>query len=404
MRRDVDVTLDLGPETVDLYECDGEVTPIRDFVTANLDILAGHEADIVLANIGALPGPGDIPEGFRSCLTRSRELAVGSIPVFSALRSGARSAFVPEKHLQLKGCRPVLDGKEFPAEILPFGDRKIIRGRIPFGVMTVEAIIREVLGYCFMQKHDLPTQAIPLAATTFHHAGNAVGYGMLLRLRSEDRVESHVEDPHCTIHDVIAAQTGGISRRPELVVGSELSLKGLNLWKYVEAKGRILAAMNCRGGFRGILNSNIGNDVLVPSNDNTQELALADLDTFFVVPIAHDPTPEFIDSFVLQCLVEVAVGSLPIVQYVELPDGCPHGLRADALGAVYFTKSSLWRSYSRYLLTEAAALGWSVATVVDSIERMRRTEAFADILGSRILSGESVKRAENERLFHYFHN
>ena len=73
--------------------------------------------------------------------------------------------------------------------------------------MTAEAALREVLGFCFMQTYGLPTQATPLAVTAFSHRKKLMGYGMLLRVKSENRVESHIEVPQCTIRDVIAVQT-----------------------------------------------------------------------------------------------------------------------------------------------------------------------------------------------------
>lgn len=396
---------DLGPKTVDLYACDGEVTPIRDFTAANLGVLENHEADLVREVLGSLADPDDIPETFRRCMSRSQEIATAPDPVLTAERSGARSAFIPSINLQIKGCRPMSNGETFPTEILHSGSVQITRGRIPFGIMIIEAVLREVLGYCFMKKHDLPMQATPLAVTTYRHDKKLLGHGMLLRLKSEDRIESHLEDTRCTVRDVIAAQTGGYTPAlTDCVVGSELRLKGVNLWKYVEAKGSLLAEMHWRGGFRGILNSNIGNDVLICEGNETQKLAFADFDSFYIQPIPPDAPSKFLDSFVLQCLVEVVIGSLPIVQYVDLPSDSPYELRADALGAVYFTKSSLWRTYYRHFLAEATARGYDVTAIVGTIERMRRTEAFADILGSRVLSGESVKRSETDRLFHYSHN
>jgi hypothetical protein len=397
---------DLGPKTVDLYACDGKVTPIREFTAANLGLLAYHEADLVEGELGFLADPDDIPEVFRKCMSRSREIATVPVPVMTAERSGARSAFVLATSLQLKGCRPMINGETFPTEILHSGSLRITRSRIPFGVMTTEAVLREVLGYCFMRKHDLPLQATPLAVTTYCYGNRSLGHSMLLKLKSEDRIESHLEDPQCSVREVINLQTGtgDTSSRPDCIVGSELRLKGVNVWKYVEAKGRILTAMHWRGGFRGILNSNIGNDVLICEGNELQKLALADFDTFSILPVLADATRESLDSFVLHCLLEVVIGSLPIVQYVDLPADSPFELRADALGAVYFTKSSLWRTYYRHFLAEATAFGCDVPAVVESIERMRRTEAFADILSSRVLSGESVKRAETDRIFHFSHN
>ena len=172
----------------------------------------------------------------------------------------------------------------------------------------------------------------------------------------------------------------------------------------MEAKGRILAVMNWNGGFRGILNSNFGNDVLFSEGGDNHKLAITDFDTFSMVTAPTNSSRDLLDPFVLQCLVEVVMGSLPIVQYIDLPPNGSDEEISDALGAVYFKKSSLWRSYFRHFLSEADAKGVSMAAVTEAIGRMRRTEAFSEILECRVLSSRSVKRPESERPFHYSHN
>lgn len=398
------IPLDIGPEIVELYKCDGEVHPIRDFTSANLKSLSEIESIFIKENFNLLPDSNEIPNGFRQCMSRSSEAALSSTPLMTAQRSGARSAFVPEIGLQLKGCRPVLGGEKFPTEILLPGSTQITRKQIPFGVMTAEAILREVLGFCFMKKNGLPLQAIPLAAVTYLYKEKPVGLGMLLRVKSEVRVEKYIELPHCTIRHLINMQTDGVPLIKNCAVGSELRLQGMNLWKYVETKGRILAAMNWEGGFRGLLNSNFGNDVLVPDGEDHHRLTLADFDTFCLVPVPGDDNKEILDPFVLRCLLEVTMGSLPIMQYVNVPQESSQEKISDVLGAIYFKKSSLWRSYYRHFLSEAKARGIGPAAIGESIRRMRRTEAFTEILKCRILSNTSFLRSDLERPFYYPHN
>ena len=398
------IPLDIGPESVELFRCDGQVMSVKEFSADNLGILSRHEADFLKENLYLLAGPDGVPENFQNCMSRSSEIATDSNPVLTARRSGARSAFVHEANLQLKGCRPVLSGEKFPTEILPVNSTQVIRGQIPFGVMTAEAVLREVLGFCYMQKHGFPNQASPLAVTAYLYKKKPLGFGILLRLKSEIRVETHLVLPQATIRDLINMQTGCAPSMTDFLIGSELPLRGMNLWKYVEAKGRILAAMNWHGGFRGILNSNFGNDVLTSDGNDKHKLVLADFDTFCMIPVPDDSSSGSLDPFVLRCLLEVVMGSLPIMQYTNIAHDSPQEKVADALGAIYFQKSSLWRSYYRHFLSEAGARNIGTAAIGKSIERMRRTEAFTDILKSRILSDESIKRYEAERFFYYPHN
>ena len=64
---------DLGPESVHLYKCDGQVIPICEFLANNLGVLLSHEAEFLKNHIGLLPGPDEIPEKFLHCLSRSPE-------------------------------------------------------------------------------------------------------------------------------------------------------------------------------------------------------------------------------------------------------------------------------------------------------------------------------------------
>ena len=396
--------LDMGPKLVELFKCNGRVISIRDFLVDNLDILSTLEKNFLKENLHLLSGPDKIPENFRICLSRSRDIASDLNPVLTAHRSGARSAFMPEASLQLKGCRPVLNGEEFPTEYLPLGSTEIVRDRIPFGVMTAEAVLREILGFCFMQKRDLPIQAIPLGVTAFRYKNKSMGFGMLLKLKSENRVETHLEVPHGTVRDLITAQTNILLSMPDFVVGSELRLRGISLWKYIEAKGRIIAVMNWHGGFRGILNSNFGNDVLISERHDKNKLALADFDTFEMLSAPTDSSNNSLDPFVLRCLLEIVMGSLPIMQYANLANQDSEDKASDVLGAIYFRKSSLWRSYYRHFLSEAIAKGFSSTAIGESIDRMRRTKAFTEMLMCRILNDKAIKRIKSERPFYYPHN
>jgi hypothetical protein len=162
--------------------------------------------------------------------------------------------------------------------------------------------------------------------------------------------------------------------------------------------------MNWHGGFRGILNSNFGNDVLISDGRDKNKLALADFDTFWMVPSPTDSANDSLDPFVLRCLLEVVMGSLPIMQYANCPAESSEDKAADILGAIYFKKSSLWRSYYRHFLSAAISRGISTTAIGKSIDRMRRTEAFTDMLRCRVLNDESIKRVKSERPFYYPHN
>jgi hypothetical protein len=393
-----------GPEQVELFPCHGNVTSIPDFLKANRDKFRIDEWKIIEGYLPTFPHMEEIPEPFHQCLTRTHELAKSSTPRLTVRRSGARSAFDPKTKLQLKGCRPALHDETFPVDVLQLEGFQITRDRIPFGAMTDKAVLWEILGYCFMRRVEIPVQATPLAVTCYSRQEHQPLYSVLLKLQSEDRLESHLDIPSCTVKHIIEAQLSPSPNQDEPVVGSEVRVLGLNLLRCMESNARLLAKMHWHGGFRGILNSNFGNTVLIPDDRGSHTIALADFDTFAIHRVPQNDSPEQLDPFVLQCLLEVVMGSLPILQYVHLPYDCSLDQKADALGAVYFSKSSLWRSYYRNFLANATDHGITIPAIVKSIERMRRTSAFVEVLESRVLTGESIAQTELRKQYCYAHN
>ncbi len=390
-------------ETVSLWRCPANPTTARSFAIAHADLLREHERDFLLANQEFLPEEVSLPLELSEGLTTYARLSPDARPALDAKRSGARSAILRDHSLQLKGCRPDPTAERFPFEYLPFGSGRIERTTVPFGVMTAEGVTREILGHCFARKHSVAFQATPLSVWEYREAGALLGYCLVAGVRGERRIESHLDDPGCTVAELIEAQRRGASEIGRQPVGSEIGLRGINLWAYVEGKSRLLSGMHFAGGFRGILNSNLGNDVVVENGDGRTDLLLCDFDTFCMQNLPADPTQDFLDAFCVETLVEVIIGSLPILQYVEVPRGSSTAERADLLGAVYFPKSSLWRSYHRRFFGAAKARGWRPAAVSDSLERARRTEACADALSIRVLSNYYLEHF-SDRVIYFPHN
>jgi len=378
-----------------LYECEGIVHSLQDFFAAHLNLLSKHEQCLVNEGAKHLPGRAEVPGELRKCLTCSNAFALKNEALLTARQSGARSAFWEKNSIKFKGCRPVNSSSDFPLEILPFGAEKIEHMRIPFGVMTAEGVMREVLGYCFLLKHSFPILTEPMCVYEYRLPHHQVGYCLVSRSRGEKRVESLIDVPDFTIVNLVEQSSGNTGRH--FLAGSEINLKGLNLWQYIEDKSRQLSKMHFKGGFRGILNSNIGNDVIVNNGQGHTCLHLCDFDTFRVIPMPEKAERSFIKAFVLQCLTEVIMGSLPILEFVDLPEKCSNREKADKLGMVYFQKSSLWHAYQRQFFLETRDCGWDLALVEHTMEEMRKTEAVANILASCILNSSYLQEMSQKR-------
>lgn len=395
--------LKLGDSKVQLYECPGEIYSIIDFVKKSKHLLNQHEQDLI-AQSQDLLCQIHIPKYLTKCLTRTPEFAIKANPMLTVRRSGGRSAYWVERNIKFKGCRPVLDNTDFPIEILPFGTQKIEYRRIPFGTMRAESVMREILGYCFLKTHHFNTHSIPICVYKYQSDKHDPGYCLVSKTVGEVRIEEFIPYPDCTIEDIIRAKHSNEQTIKQCPIGAELSLRGIDLWQYIEQKSSFLAKMHFNGGFRGILNSNIGNDVIVGNETGDFQLYLCDFDTFKIVSIPKEPETSFVETFVLQCIVEVAKGSLSILDYVDLPGGFSCVQIADALGEIYFNKSSLWHAYERKFYRNAELLGWDSPAVEKAIDKMRRTEAFANILCSCILNSRYVNELSQNRSIFYPHN
>ncbi len=388
---------------VPLYECGGRVRSVPAFAEENLRLLQPHERQLVVQMLTRLSGAGNIPEPLRRCLSRSQEFATCPTPALVARRGGARSAFWVEQRLKFKGCRPGRDGASYPIETLSFGTTRIHRGRIRFGILSREAVMREILGYCFFRIHELAPHATPLCVYEYVADGRTHGCCLVMKTVGETRVEDFIDYPEITVGELKAAVTGGRAA-DRYVLGSELRLRGLNLWWYVETKSRLLLSMHTHGGFRGILNSNLGNDVVVGFDNLPLSLYLCDFDTFKTVVMPSRPDARFLRSFMLHCLIEVVKGSISILDYLDLPETLKPAERAEALAQVYLEKSSLWQAYRRRFAAHARAEQWDYGLLEPAFRSAVRTGAMAHVLGGCVLNNHYLQEVERNRGIYYPHS
>jgi hypothetical protein len=394
---------ELGNAVLPLYECPGTVYSVRAFARKHLKLLEPHERRFLSKFFTELAGEIEVPQPLTKCLGRSEDFSIHRTPTLTARRCGARSAFLVEKRLKFKGCRPVWDGATYPSEILPFSGTRLRRIRIPFGTLSREAVMREILGYCFCLLHRITPHGTPLCVYEYEWEGRIYGYCLVMETVGETRAEEFIEYPDMTVGNLKAAIGAG-EVTGCYVLGSELRLRGLNLWWYVENKGRLLVQMHTNGGFRGILNSNIGNDVIAGLGGPALSLFLCDFDTFKVVAMPRKPNARFVRSFMLHCLIEVVKGSISILDYLELPDALEPARRAEALAQVYLAKSSLWHAYRRRLAAQVRAGPWDYALLEPAFRRAIRTPVIAHVLGECVLNNHSLREAERHRGVYYPHN
>jgi hypothetical protein len=156
----------------------------------------------------------------------------------------------------------------------------------------------------------------------------------------------------------------------------------------------MLIKMNHGGGFRGFLNSNIGNDVVKFSNGYGSHFYLCDFDTFKVIKIPDQASEKFMRAFLIQCVVEVVKGSLPILDYANVTTHTNRRSVAECARDIFFAQSSLWRAYYRRFGGLTSELGWNSERVNELMAEVYQTPAFEEVLLDQVFNYHTFKAAK----------
>ncbi|MEW5996987.1 MAG: carbamoyltransferase C-terminal domain-containing protein [Candidatus Micrarchaeota archaeon] len=325
-----------------LYESRGRALSLHDFVREWIDNagLADHEKNI----LRSMDFPKTIPLFLRKVRSRAEWLRKGGGSLRARI-SGQRSAYLSQKRIKFKGCNPTKEGLFFPRETFFFGEEKESEGLLPFGVLTAEQVMRELLGWAFFVKNNLKPCQKPLCV--YDYGDNA--FCLVLESNEEKRIEKFFDFRKLRLVDLV-------SGRPKMP--AEVGLRNLGTTSYADRKASLLAEMNFLGGFRDLLDSNIGNDVLDGG------VRLCDFSSFRAVEIPEKPDRDFLKRFYLQCVVEAIKSSLPIVDAKE------------NRSEVYLKKSSVFRAYLKVFNAHARERGWSAARLGKIREWAKDTPVF----------------------------
>ncbi|MBI2549497.1 hypothetical protein HYW21_09215 [Candidatus Woesearchaeota archaeon] len=368
-----------------LYSIDGEVIPITTFLKNHLDLLTDVERAFVetvekqLFYFEEETFLIDLP------LARTKKYFNGKKTV-SALRGGIRSAYVKGTFLKLKGCRP--EGITFPHWRVDNNFNLVIE-QIPFGVLSKRAVIGEILGFLFMRQLGINPSSKPVSVFHYKPTGKDLGYALVQKLvnatgdnsRNDTRIESFVDYSGYTVHDLVRLTRKGLE-------GRETDLISMDKDLYIHTKVTLLMVFNFHGGFRGILNSNIGNDVV----QNEKLSSLGDFDTFTLRKIPE--THEEIRHFTIDAFLELIKTSLPFVDYID-GKGKSKAEMHTMLAAYYRKNSSLYGAYRKAFMHEIKKKDWDEAFVDRCIE-----EAFQTSLSFELLQ-ELIPNSYTFKSYHY---
>ena len=354
---------------IELYECDEPVFSIAEFIRQNIKHI--NLTDFEMGILSAGKWPQSVPSALRPARTIARWLAKDQTFV-SCNGFGRRSAYWPENQVKLKGCAPIDDSRTFPSAGLFFGFEAMQHGVLPFGVMTPEQVMRELLGYAFFCNCGMPVGETPVCVY-----GQSTGFCLVLETVPIRRAESFLVYNDLTISSLIEQDSFRKATGLKGGLSQEIGMEGVNVQAYIYKKAKLLITMNFAGGFRDLLNSNIGNDLL-----HGQDVFLGDLDTFHVVEIPKKPDSSFLARFYLQSFVEMIKGSLPII---DLARG------TEQVVSQYVAISTLHAVYRRMFMDKAKQQGWDLAEIL-KIEAWARTRSiFGEVAGEIVPMYETLR-------------
>ncbi len=381
-----------------LVPCPGAVLGLRAVIDKHVGVLSREERLLLLGVFNHLQIPTlsrAVLEGpWRAVEDTGATLARRSAP---GQPSGARSAVWLEEGLKLKGCRPDNAHRVFPFEWLPDRAVEIARTQVPFGVLTVEGVLRELLGYAFCTVHRVPCAAVPVCCYEYGGNDGSLGFCLVQRVLPGRRAEMFLDLRGLRLSDL--SRLPGRSR--QLPIGSEALLLGLNSRWYADQKARLLAKMHFRGGFRGLLNSNIGNDVIAINGPSGAKMMLCDFDSFGVKTLPTVPTTSFLEDFALRSLLEVVKGSVPILDVIDRPRGADARGESRAVADAYRRRSSLWDAYRHHARSRTLERRWNWAAVEAALDRAFDMPAFLDASCTVLLSPRAIQHTRRKDRWDY---
>jgi hypothetical protein len=366
-----------------LYSTRGRIWAVTDFIEAYKDVLSEEEEQIIRTHRGALQRlePGEVPY----VLTRTEDEHDGR-ECIAALRLGARSAIIPELKLKLKGCRPFR--ATFPSWEIDedFGLRVV---QIPFGVLKGEAVMREILGYCFCCDKGIQPTSIPVAVLEYNMRDGTSAFCLVSRMMTgEERMEARIVCGGITIHQLLRRDVLGMKRKDS---GEEVRLIGIEREAYCREKAHLLCGLNFGGAFRGILNSNVGNDVI----QCNRFVGLCDYDTLKVIPVPSGSDAAGVRRFTFHAVLEVIKTSLPFIDYMNVEGMCGSG-RAKCLSRYYRAHSTLFSLYRKEFLKRALEIGWKTLEVDRYIDEAFRCPLAGELLEELIPNSHTLKNLRSD--------
>ena len=367
------------------YRCHGKSWSARDFFLNHLEELSEFERGATSELTHHLDD--NLPEMLAVPIAGEKWCATDPTPLTFLKKFGGRSGLALEQGIYLKACRPLEEPATFPTHTYSVEKNEVVDGDLPFGVLAVDGIMRALMGYLFQQAHGLTSPRKPVAVFEYRdHDGNNRDYCIAFDLLFPNtRVEEQLDYGDVTIDDLLALSaieevTGQALVPIDPLVGND---------NYAEHKAKALLGFHFNGGFRGFLNSNIGNDIIVrDATGHPSEVALVDFDTFEMQPLPDKDDHKGKVIFYMNTHLELVKTSLATFAYLNVGEDSSEE-RILKLEAVYESQSPLFRLYQQGFLIETDQRGWGRDFVEEARSRMRLFPLYEEALSDLVSNSET---------------
>jgi hypothetical protein len=330
---------------------------------------------------------------FSKPFTANPDLKIGGLSNIKAKSIGSRSAYLPLKKLKFKGCRPKPD-LYFPHEKLDFGQKKMSTDKILFGCLSAENVMREILAYFFFKSYKIQINQEPYCVFEYKYKNKVIGYCIVFKTPTDKRLESSEDYLNLSIAEMIKIKFIENKFNLEILPNESIFLD-IPPKAYTKEKSDLLIKMNFNGGFRGILNSNLGNDIFYKN-----KFYICDFDTFKIKEIQKNPDRTFIKNFLRWCLIELIKSSPFVYDYLDI-EKVDKKSASEIMWKSYSEKSSLWREYYAKFIKNAKALGWDIGWIKESLDELIKEDIFYEMILDNLLNSKVLMNTYKPELSFY---
>lgn len=366
---------------LNLYSIDGNIVPLKKFIFKNIGLLSSIEKEFIENEMNNIKEEKIV---LQTLLSRTKQFFNGK-KIVPAFRGGTRSAYIKDTNFKLKGCRP--ENSTFPHWDIDDKFNLVIE-KIPFGTLSKRAVIGEVLAFLFMRKYNIEISSKPICVFHYNPNGKDLNYALLQEVQDDSRVEKFI-DSVTSVHDIIR-----IKRKKSQYTGEEVTLNSIDKNLYLERKVELLLKFNFNGGFRGILNSNIGNDVV----RNKRLHSICDFYTFTIRKIPEPKDKNQIRNFTITAFLELIKTSLPFVDYIDLERNNESEMHR-ILTEYYKKHSSLYLLYSEKFIDQTSKLNWNKRFVKKYIDETFQTPTSFELLQELIPNSFTFKSYNHDSIY-----